>query len=313
MRAVHGAVRLHHRRRGLFPRQRHRGGVARRAAAGPRAQGPAPQARPLSERGPGDDVPDPARRGLRHRRRRGDRPRPRPLRALHRRPRLARRQLDLGAHLRRRHRGGAARRLPGRHRPGDPAHHRQDQGIDPGRDGRLRLRPGRGRRHRRRHREPALPGGHPPVRQRDRAAAQPVHPPDPGALDPDRGRAEDQADPALGQGTAEPRHPAADPALPLRPADPGQRAAQDRPLLQRAAGKRDPGARRRHHLRRAAPVPRRRARRGGAPPLQPLGLGQAGPRPVGADRRRDPPAGRRGHGRGGRQVHEPPRQLQIAA
>ena len=81
--------------------------------------------------------------------------------------------------------------------------------FDPGGDRRLRFRPGRGRRHRRRHREPALPRSHPPARQRDRAAAQPLRPPDAGALDTDRGRAEDQADAALGQGTAEPRHPAA--------------------------------------------------------------------------------------------------------
>ena len=44
-----------------------------------------PQARPVHQRRPGDDVAVPARRGLRHRRRRRDGPRPGPLRAVHRR------------------------------------------------------------------------------------------------------------------------------------------------------------------------------------------------------------------------------------
>ena len=59
-------------------------GRARRAAAGARLQGPAAQARPLSEPRSRHDVAVPARRGVRDRRRRRDRPRPRPLRALHR-------------------------------------------------------------------------------------------------------------------------------------------------------------------------------------------------------------------------------------
>ena len=46
----HGAVHLHHRRRGLLPRQGSRIRSARRAAAGARLQGPAAQARPLSQR-----------------------------------------------------------------------------------------------------------------------------------------------------------------------------------------------------------------------------------------------------------------------
>ena len=60
------------------------------------------------------------------------------------------------------------------------------------------------------------------------------HPPDAAALHPDRGRAQDQADPALGQGAALDRHPAAHPALPLRPRDSARGAAQARPVLQRA-------------------------------------------------------------------------------
>ena len=85
----HGAVRLHHRRRGLLPRQGSRFGGARRAAAGARLQGPAAQARPLSQRRSRHDVAVSARRGVRHRRRRRDRSRPRPLRALHRQRRRA--------------------------------------------------------------------------------------------------------------------------------------------------------------------------------------------------------------------------------
>ncbi len=80
----HGAVYLHHRRRGLLARQGSGFGGARRAAAGARLFRAPAQARPLSQRRSGHDEPDPARRGVRHRRRRRDRPRPRPLRALHR-------------------------------------------------------------------------------------------------------------------------------------------------------------------------------------------------------------------------------------
>ena len=59
------------------------------------------------------------------------------------------------------------------------------------------------------------------------------------------GRAEDQADPALGQGAARDRHPARHPAGPRRPADPERGAAQALAVLQRAAVGGDPGARRR--------------------------------------------------------------------
>ena len=45
----------------------------------------------------------------------------------------------------------------------------------------------------------------------------PLRASDPGALDPRGRRAQDQADPAFGQGAAERRHPARHPALPLRP------------------------------------------------------------------------------------------------
>ncbi len=62
-----------------------------------------------------------------------------------------------------------ARRVPGRHHPGDSAHHRRDQEPGPG----LRRGPRhphrRGRRHRRRHRVAAVPRGHPPAARRARA------------------------------------------------------------------------------------------------------------------------------------------------
>ena len=49
-----------------------------------------------------------------------------------------------------------------------------------------------------------------------------LHPSDAGALHPVGGRAEDQADAALGQGAALDRHPARHPAVPLRPRGAGQ-------------------------------------------------------------------------------------------
>ena len=72
------------------------------------------------------------------------------------------------------------------------------------------------------------------------AAARPrgLHPSDADALYRDGGRTEDQADAAFGQGAALDRHPARHPAGPLRPADPRQRPAQARALLQRARGRR---------------------------------------------------------------------------
>ncbi len=60
-------------------------------------------------------------------------------------------------------REGAARRLPGQDRAGHSARHRRDQGRDLGAWRGRRLRDRRDRRHGRRHREPAVPRGHPPV------------------------------------------------------------------------------------------------------------------------------------------------------
>ena len=58
---------------------------------------------------------------------------------------------------------------------------------------------------------------------------------------PAAARAENQADPALGEGAAERRYSAGSPALPRRPADPGERAAQDRAVLQHPLRGGDPG------------------------------------------------------------------------
>ena len=76
---------------------------------------------------------------------------------------------------------------------------------------------------------------------------------------PERRRTKNQADPALGAGTARHRHSARYSAVPLRPADPRERAAQARAVLQRARERRDRGARRRQHLCRAAGLSRRRS------------------------------------------------------
>ena len=169
---------------------------------------------------------------------------------------------------------GAARRLSRRHHPGHPARHQRHQGLHPRGQRRLRLRADGDRRHGRRHREPAVPGSDPPVRQR--AAAQPrgLRPSHADALHPERGRAEDQADPAFGQGAALDRHPAGHPAVPHRPADPEGGAAQALAVLQRARRRGDRGARRRQHLRGAGGL-----FRGGARPRGAAGV-RARPRPA---------------------------------
>ena len=114
-------------------------------------------------------------------------------------------------------------------------------------DGR-RLHADRDRRHGRRHRKPPLPRSHPPDRQRAERRALHVRPPDPRPLHPQRRGAENQADPALGEGTAERRHPARHAALPLRPPDPRARAPQDGQLLQRPSPGRHRRPRCRHDL-----------------------------------------------------------------
>ena len=120
--------------------------------------------------------------------------------------------------LRRGHREGAPRRLPRRHRAGDPAHHRRDQAPHPappprattccigevgGTVGDIESLP-------------FLEA----IRQfrwdrgRENVALRPPHA---GAVHRRRRRAEDQADAAQREGADRPRHPARHPALPHRP------------------------------------------------------------------------------------------------
>ena len=129
---------------------------------------------------------------------------------------------------------------------------------------------------------------------------------------PSAGRAEDQADAALGEGAALDRHPARHPALPLRPAGAGIGAPQDRAVLQRAAGGGDPGAGRGLHLRRAAGLPSRGPRRAGAGRVRHQGRAGAQARQV-ADHlgRHRQPRGR-GDDRHRRQVHGAEGRLQVA-
>ena len=274
-----------------------------RASAGARLHRPPAQARPLSQRRSGHDEPDPARRGVRHRRRRRDRPRPRPLRALHRPQRQPAGQHHHRAHLPGADRQGAARRLSRRDGAGDSARHQRDQGLHPRGQRRRRLRAGRDRRHGRRHRGPAVLRGDPPARQRPAARPRRLHPPDAFAVHSDRGRAQDQADPALGQGIALDRRPAAHPALPLRPRDSARRAAQARPLLQRARKRGDRGARRAFDLRRAGALSRRRPRPRSAGRLRHRARAQARHAPLGQRLQGLPQSRGRGVDRRRRQVY----------
>ena len=148
-------------------------GIHRPPARLAREDRDAPEVRPLHQRRPGHDEPVPARRGVRHRGRRRDRPRPGPLRALHGLEHDARLERHAGRDLQRRDPARAPRRLPRRHRAGDPAHHRRDQGPDPARR-RVAgggLRDHRDRRHGRRHRVAAVPRGAAPVPDRARRAS----------------------------------------------------------------------------------------------------------------------------------------------
>ena len=195
------------------------------------------QAGSVPQRRSGHDVAVPARRGVRHRRRRRDRPRPRPLRALHHDADEAHEQLHHRPDLQERAREGAPRRLPRQDGAGDPARHQRDPGIRPRaaparrRD---RRRDRRDRRHRRRHRVAAVPRGGAADEPEDGPGQLRLPPPDAGAVDPRRRRAEDQADPAQRAEAARDRHHAGRPALPRRPADPRRGARQDLAVRQRA-------------------------------------------------------------------------------
>ena len=256
----HDASYLRYRWRGLLARQGHRGRLACGHPGSPRAEHHHDEARSLYQCGSGHHVAVPARRGLCHRRRRRDRPGPGPLRAFRTHPADPQELGHHRPHLRERHPARAPRRLSGRHRAGDPAHHRRNQEVHLRGDRRLRRRPGRDRRHGRRHRVLALPGGDPPDPHRTWSGQGAVHAPDPGAVHRRGRRAQDQADPAFGQGTSLDRYPARHPALPQRAAAARGRAAQDRAVHQRGRARGDLLRGRGQYLQAAAvaacPAPR---------------------------------------------------------
>ncbi len=272
---------------GQLPRQRAHRLLARSSPQAPRAAGHPAEAGPVHQRRPRHDEPLRARRGVRHRRRRRDRPRPRPLRALHRREPVAglerHDRLDLPVRAGRR----ATRRLPRQDRPGHPPHHRRDQAAHPPpRHRRRRRRHHRGRRHRRRHRDPAVPRSHPPVPQGGRTGQRLLRPRHARAVHRSVGRAEDEADPALGDRAAQPRHPARPHRVPQRGTAERRPQGQDLQPLRRRRPRRRQRRRRPQHLRAAADPPRRGPRRRG---VRGPAHGDVGRRPrsdaVGAGRR----------------------------
>ena len=167
-------------------------------------------------------------------------------------------RVDLPVGARRR----APRRLPRQDRAGHPAHHRRDQAAHPARrHRRRRRRDHRGRRHGRRHRDPPVPRGDPPVPQGGRARQRLLRPRHAGAVHRPVGRAEDEADAALGHRAAQPRHPARPHRVPQRGAAQRRPQGQDlQPLRRRQPGRRQ-RRRRPQHLRAAADPPRRGPRR----------------------------------------------------
>ena len=105
---------------------------------------------------------------------------------------------------------------------------------------------------------------------RRRPRELPLHPPDAGPLPQGGGRAEDQADPALGRRAPPDRHPARHPDLPDRAPDQPRGPRQDRPVLQHRAQGGDRGARQGiQHLRGPAEPGQQRARRPDRPPARP--------------------------------------------
>jgi hypothetical protein len=136
------------------------------------------------------------------------------------------------------HRQGAPRRLPGRDRAGHSAHHRRDQasGIAWARVrcrawSRSAARSATSNRCRSSRRSASWASSS--------AATSAVHAPDPGAVRQGGRRDQDQADAALGEGTARHRHPAGHPAVPLRAAAAGRAAPQDRAVHQRRGARGD--------------------------------------------------------------------------
>jgi hypothetical protein len=94
--------------------------------------------------------------------------------------------------------------------------------------------------------------------------------------------------------------------------DPGRGKAQDRPVLQRAAQRRDPGHGQRLDLRGADRLSQGRPGRRGAGRVRHGRRAQAGPVALGSDRPDRPPSRRRSDHRRGRQVHGPEGRLQVA-
>ena len=229
-------VHLRHGWSRLRPRQGHHHRLPRPPLQVPRTEGRDPEARPVHQRRPRHDEPVRARRGLRAGRRLRDRPGPRALRAVRRRGPPSRLQLHDRRRLLERHREGAPRGLPGQDRAGHPAHHRRDQGAHQGARGDRGRRPGgRGdRRHGRRHRVAAVPGGRPPAAERDRPGQLRVRPRLADAVHRAVRRAEDQADAALREGAAVARPPARRDRLPFRPSVRPEPQGEDLAALRRA-------------------------------------------------------------------------------
>ena len=160
-------------------------------------------------------------------------------------------------------RQGAARRVPRPDRAGDPAHHRRDQGPHPRprRRRRRRHRDHRDRWHRRRHRDPPVPRGHPAVPQGRRTRQRVLRARHAGAVHRPVGGAEDQAHAALGHRAAQPGHPARRHRVPLRPADPHPAQGEDLAAVRRARGGHRVVRRRAVALRDPARAARRGPRR----------------------------------------------------
>ena len=186
---AHGAVHFHHRRRGFLAWQGSRLGGARGAPPGARLQGPHAQVRPLSQRRSGDDEPvlSTARSTSPT-----TAPRPTSTSAITSASPASRRRQSR-QHHHRAHlpatsspRSGAATisARPSRSSRTSPTRSRSSSLAG---QRRLRLRALRDRRHRRRHREPAVLRGDPPARQRPRPRPGGQRPPDAGAVHPAAG------------------------------------------------------------------------------------------------------------------------------
>ena len=132
---------------------------------------------------------------------------------------------------------GTTGRLPRSHRAGDPPHHRRDQAADQAARHRRRRRGDhRSRRHRRRHRDPAVPRSDPSDAQGRRTRQRLLPPRDPRSVRRSVAGTKDQAHAALGDRTAQPRHPARHHRVPQLRTHRGQRPTQDlEPVRRRRA------------------------------------------------------------------------------